>query len=149
MPRLVLDGATPAVAATARYTVRPTRPGVATATAAPSACALSAKSSKRASAKPRVGVTLPTFSAQASSVQASVAAAAMRAAVEDPARAAAGLTARRRPGRPRSTVAIACSAIAPATSTSVVCWSPRHPGIPLTSITSTRPSSARRRSTPA
>ena len=52
-------------------------------------------------------------------------------------------------GRPRSTVAIACSAIAPATSTSVVCWSPRHPGIPLTSITSTRPSSACRRSTPA
>ena len=52
-------------------------------------------------------------------------------------------------GRPRSTVAIACSAIAPATSTSVVCWSPRHPGIPLTSITSTRPSSAHRRSTPA
>ena len=52
-------------------------------------------------------------------------------------------------GTPRSTVAIAWSTIAPATSTSVVCWSPRHPGIPFTSITSTRPSSARGRSTPA
>src|SRR5262245_31974190 len=85
MPRLVLVWVTRRVATTAWWTARPIRPGAAAATAGPIATALSAKSSNAASPKRRVGVTLPTFSAETSRRQASVAASPNAARAPEPA----------------------------------------------------------------
>src|SRR5262249_29498726 len=61
------------------HTAQPTRPGCDRAIAGPNAIALVAKWSNRMSAKERTGVTLPTFSALASSTHARVAARATSA----------------------------------------------------------------------